>query len=49
MREDGFFKAAVGITSLEDVLRVHYNETDELFPRTLDAIRKILEQSDEDG
>jgi len=39
MREDGFFKATTGITSLEEVLRVvFYNESDQQSARSADDI-----------
>ncbi|NVL90720.1 MAG: Flp pilus assembly complex ATPase component TadA [Desulfobacterales bacterium] len=44
MREDGFYKATLGITSLEEILRVvFYNESDELSPRTAEEIIALCE------
>ena len=44
MREDGFYKAAKGITSLEEVLRVVYhNEADAQTARTADEVVALLE------
>ncbi len=49
MREDGFYKAARGITTLEEILRVVYhNEGDEKIYRTADEIVEILEFTDDD-
>ena len=44
MREDGFYKATKGITSLEEVLRVvFYNESDELSPRSSEEVIALCE------
>lgn len=49
MREDGFYKASKGITTLEEVLRVVYHsQADEQTPRTADEIVAILEGSEKD-
>ena len=48
MREDGFYKATMGLTSLEEVLRVvFYNESDELNPRSGELIRDLCENTAE--
>ncbi len=45
MREDGFFKATKGITSLEEVLRVvFYNESDQQSARTADDIVRYCKE-----
>lgn len=45
MREDGFYKATKGITSLEEVVRVvFYNESDELSPRSAEEIVALCEK-----
>ncbi len=44
MREDGFYKAAQGITSLEEVVRVvFYNESDAQEPRFADELVALCE------
>jgi type IV pilus assembly protein PilB len=44
MREDGFYKAIKGITTLEEVLRVvGYYESDALFPRSSEDIVALCE------
>lgn len=44
LREDGFYKAATGVTSLEEVVRVvFYNEGDLLMPRTAEEIVALCE------
>lgn len=46
LREDGFYKAAMGMTSLEEVVRVvFYNESDLLMPRTAEEIVALCEGS----
>jgi type IV pilus assembly protein PilB len=48
MREDGFYKASRGITTLEEILRVVYhNEGDEMTGRTADEIVAILDLTDD--
>lgn len=48
MREDGFYKASKGITSLEEILRVvFYNESDELNPRLAEEIIALCENVSE--
>ncbi len=50
MREDGFFKATMGITSLEEVLRVvFYNESDQLSARTADDIVSYCNDAEPGG
>ncbi|MDY6844615.1 MAG: GspE/PulE family protein, partial [Thermodesulfobacteriota bacterium] len=45
MREDGFYKATRGITSLEEILRVvFYNESDEFSPLSADKIITLCEK-----
>ena len=45
IKEDGFYKAATGVTSLEEVLRiVPYNETDATFVRTSLQIMEMAEK-----
>ena len=47
LREDGFYKAAMGITSLEEVMRVaFYNESDLLMPRTAEEIVALCEDGE---
>ena len=49
MREDGFYKASKGITTLEEVLRlVYHSQADEQTPRTADEIVAILEGHEKD-
>ena len=49
MREDGFYKATKGITTLEEVLRITYhNEADAENPRTADEIVALLEGPDKE-
>jgi len=44
MREDGFYKAARGVTTLEEIVRVvFHNESDELAPRSVAAILALCE------
>ncbi|MFC1770231.1 GspE/PulE family protein, partial [Nitrospirota bacterium] len=44
MREDGFYKAAQGLTSLEEVVRITArNEVDEQLPRTWDTLKILCE------
>lgn len=44
MREDGFYKAALGITTVEEVLRLTpKSEIDEQMPRTFEELRKVSE------
>jgi hypothetical protein len=50
MREDGFFKATKGITSLEEVLRVvFYNESDQLSARAADDIVAYCKDEEPSG
>jgi Tfp pilus assembly pilus retraction ATPase PilT len=50
MREDGFFKATKGITSLEEVLRVvFYNESDQQSARKADDIVRYCKEVGPDG
>jgi len=45
MREDGFYKAIMGVTSLEEVVRITArNEVDEQTPRTWDELRFLCEE-----
>jgi type IV pilus assembly protein PilB len=45
MREDGFYKATKGITTLEEVIRITArNEVDELTPRNFDDLKRLVEQ-----
>lgn len=45
MREDGFYKATKGITSLEEILRVvFHNESDEMSPRAAEEIVALCEK-----
>jgi type IV pilus assembly protein PilB len=45
MREDGFYKAVKGITSLDEIQRViFYAEVDELYPRTAGEIVRDCEE-----
>lgn len=44
MREDGFYKAALGVTTLEEIVRVvFHNESDELAPRSVAEILALCE------
>ena len=44
MRDDGFYKASKGITSLEEIVRVvFYNDGDEFTPRSADDLIAICE------
>ena len=45
MREDGFYKATKGITSLEEVIRqVSYNEIDAMTPHSSEEIVSLCEK-----
>jgi type IV pilus assembly protein PilB len=49
MREDGFYKASKGITTLEEILRlVYHSQADEQTLRTADEIMAILEGGEKD-
>ena len=44
MREDGFYKATQGLTSLEEIVRITArNEVDEHTPRTWDELKMLCE------
>jgi len=44
MLEDGFYKAAKGITTLEEILRVvFHNESDDLAPRSIEEVINLCE------
>lgn len=50
MKEDGFYKAVKGLTTLEEVLRVvYYNESDEFTGRTPEEIVYLCEEEKEKG
>ena len=47
IREDGFYKATLGTTSLEEVLRVvFFNESDMMHPRSAEEIIALCENTD---
>jgi type IV pilus assembly protein PilB len=47
MLEDGFYKAASGVTTLEEILRVvFHNESDDLSPRSIDEVMRLCENRD---
>lgn len=47
MREDGFYKAANGITTLEEIIRVvFHNESDDLAPRSVEEVMRLCEGRD---
>lgn len=46
MREDGFYKATKGITSLEEIIRtVSYDESDDLTPRSSEDVVALCEEN----
>jgi type IV pilus assembly protein PilB len=50
MREDGFYKAANGITTLEEIIRVvFHNESDDLAPRSVEEVMRLCEGRDADA
>jgi type IV pilus assembly protein PilB len=49
MREDGFYKATQGVTTLEEVIRVvFHHESDALSPRAVDQVLALCQDMDAD-
>lgn len=48
MRDDGFYKSSLGVTTLEEVVRaVYFNESDELTPYSADELIALCEDDSE--